>query len=164
MPTNNRKRGYSPMTAITWLKMAAVALSYFLVECYAYVILQPGDLMGLAFGGAWALLLAALVLCLPKLAGRITYGVSYYLIAGWTIGQTGYYQTFGKIMWLTDLFYLDEGAVFLGDVLSGFSVTWWIGAVALLAFGGVLIAFWPNWRKRLLTWTVGTVTDMAVAA
>ena len=120
------------MTATTWLKMAAVAVSYFLVECYAYVMLQPGDLMGLAFGGAWALLLSAVVLCLPKMVGRVTYGVSYYLIAGWTIGQTGYYQTFGKIMWLTDLFYLDEGAVFLGDVLSGFSATWWIGAAVLL--------------------------------
>ena len=161
MPTENKKQVYRPMTAMTWLKMAAVAVSYFLVECYAYVMLQPGDLMGLAFGGAWALLLSAVVLCLPKMAGRVTYGVSYYLIAGWTIGQTGYYQTFGKIMWLTDLFYLDEGAVFLGDVLSGFSATWWIGAVVLLAIGGVLIAFWPDWHKRVLTRTVGVVTAAA---
>ena len=161
MPTENKKREYKPMTALTWLKMAAVAVSYFLVECYAYVMLQPGDLIGLAFGGAWSLLLSAVVLCLPRTAGRITYGVSYYVMAGWTIGQTGYYQTFGKLMWLTDMFYLDEGAVFLGDVLRGFSAVWWIGAVVLLALGGVLIAFWPNWRKRVLTWMTCTV---AVAA
>ena len=157
MPTENKKREYKPVTALTWLKMAAVAVSYFLVECYAYMMLQPGDLMGLAFGGAWALLLAAVVLCLPKTAGRIAYGVSYYVMAGWTIGQAGYYQTFGKLMWLTDMFYLDEGAVFLGDVLRGFSAAWWIGAVALLALGGVLIAFWPHWRKRVLTWMTCTV-------
>ena len=35
----------------TALRMAAVPVSYFLVECYAYFQLQPGDLMGLAFGG-----------------------------------------------------------------------------------------------------------------
>lgn len=161
MPTENKKRGYKPMTALTWLKMAAVAVSYFLVECYAYLLLQPGDLMGLAFGGAWALLLSAVVLSLPKTAGRIVYGISYYVMAGWTIGQTGYYQTFGKLMWLTDLFYLDEGAVFLGDVLRGFSAVWWIGAVVLLVLGGVLIAFWPCWRKRALTWMTGTVVATA---
>jgi len=161
MPTENKKRGYKPMTALTWLKMAAVAVSYFLVECYAYLLLQPGDLMGLAFGGAWALLLSAVVLSLPKTAGRIVYGTSYYIMAGWTIGQTGYYQTFGKLMWLTDLFYLDEGAVFLGDVLRGFSAVWWIGAVVLLVLGGVLIASWPCWRKRVLTWMTGTVVATA---
>ena len=161
MPTENKKRGYKPMTALTWLKMVAVTVSYFLVECYAYLLLQPGDLMGLAFGGAWALLLSALVLSLPKTAGRIVYGTSYYIMAGWTIGQTGYYQTFGKLMWLTDLFYLDEGAVFLGDVLRGFSAVWWIGAVVLLVLGGVLIAFWPCWRKRALTWMTGTVVATA---
>lgn len=161
MPTENKKRGYKPMTALTWLKMAAVAVSYFLVECYAYLLLQPGDLMGLAFGGAWALLLSAVVLSLPKTAGRIVYGTSYYIMAGWTIGQTGYYQTFGKLMWLTDLFYLDEGAVFLGDVLRGFSAVWWIGAVVLLVLGGVLIASWPCWRKRALTWMTGTVVATA---
>lgn len=161
MPTENKKRGYKPMTALTWLKMAAVAVSYFLVECYAYLLLQPGDLMGLAFGGAWALLLSAVVLSLPKTAGRIVYGISYYIMAGWTIGQTGYYQTFGKLMWLTDLFYLDEGAVFLGDVLRGFSAVWWIGAVVLLVLGGVLIVFWPCWRKRALTWMTGTVVATA---
>ena len=161
MPTENKKRGYKPMTALTWLKMAAVAVSYFLVECYAYLLLQPGDLMGLAFGGAWALLLSAVVLSLPKTAGRIVYGISYYVMAGWTIGQTGYYQTFGKLMWLTDLFYLDEGAVFLGDVLRGFSAVWWIGAVVLLVLGGVLIVFWPCWRKRALTWMTGTVVATA---
>ena len=161
MPTENKKRGYKPMTALTWLKMAAVAVSYFLVECYAYLLLQPGDLMGLAFGGAWALLLSAVVLSLPKTAGRIVYGTSYYIMAGWTIGQTGYYQTFGKLMWLTDLFYLDEGAAFLGDVLRGFSAVWWIGAVVLLVLGGVLIVFWPCWRKRALTWMTGTVVATA---
>lgn len=161
MPTENKKRGYKPMTALTWLKMAAVAVSYFLVECYAYLLLQPGDLMGLAFGGAWALLLSAIVLSLPKTAGRIVYGISYYVMAGWTIGQTGYYQTFGKLMWLTDLFYLDEGAVFLGDVLRGFSAVWRIGAVVLLVLGGVLIVFWPCWRKRALTWMTGTVVATA---
>ena len=161
MPTERNRRGGNQTTAHNWLRIGAVALSYFLVEVFAYILLQSGDPMRLAFGGAWALLLSAVVLCLPKTAGRIAYGVSYYLIAGWTIGQTGYYQTFGKMMWLTDLFYLDEGAVFLGDVLSGFSAIWWIGAVVLLGLGAVLIVFWPHWRKRALTWMTSVVAVTA---
>ena len=156
-----RKENNNSATALTRLKMAAVALSYFLVEGFAYMIFQPGDWMVLAFGGAWALLLTAVVLWLPKTAGRIAYGISYYLMACWTIGQTGYYQTFGKIMWLTDLFYLDEGAVFLGDVLSGFSAFWWIGTVVLLAQGALMIVFWPNWSKRVGTWITCLVTAAA---
>jgi phosphoglycerol transferase MdoB-like AlkP superfamily enzyme len=65
------------------------------------------------------------------------------------------------MMWLSDLFYLDEGAVFLGDVLSGFSAIWWIGTVVLLAQGVLLIAFWPSWHKRAGTWIVGIVTATA---
>ena len=144
-----------------WLKITAVALSYFLVECFAYVIFQPGDWMGLAFGLAWAALLSAVTLCLPKTAGRIVYGFSYFAMAGWTIGQTGYYQVFGKMMWLTDLFYLDEGATFLGDVLSSFSFIWWIGAVALIAMGVALILFWPQWQKRMRAWIAGAVAATA---
>ena len=161
MPTKGKYQKNKPGDAFFWLKIAGVAVSYFLVECYAYALFQPGDWMCLAFGGAWALLLGAVVLCLPKMAGRITYGVSYFAMAGWTIGQTGYYQTFDKLMWLTDLFYLDEGATFLGDVLSGFSALWWIGAVVLLALGVVLIWFWPHWQKRTGTWIGGTVTVTA---
>ena len=161
MPMKKIKQENRPLTAVAWLKMAGVVLSYFLVECYAYLLLQPGDLMPLAFGGAWALLLGTLVLLLPKTAGRIAYGVSYYVIAGWTIGQTGYYQTFGKMMWLTDMLYLDEGAVFLGDVLRGFSAAWWAGAAALLGLGAVLIVFWPHWRKGAKSWVTGAIAATA---
>ena len=146
----------------TAFRAAAVPVSYFLVECYAYFQLQPGDLMGLAFGGAWAVLLTAIVLCLPKLAGRIVYGISFYVIAAWTLAQTGYYQTFDKMMWLTDMLYMDEGAVFFGDVLVNFSAFWWIGGVALLILGAAVIVFWPDWHKRTGTW-IGGIAAAGVA-
>lgn len=155
------KRSAGPMTVSAWLRMAAVVLSYFLVEYYAYIQLQPGDLMGLAFGGGWAVLFGAVVLWLPKLAGRITYGITYYVMVVWAIGQTGYYQTFGKLMWLTDMFYLDEGAVFLGDVVGAFSTAWWLGGLTLIALGVVLLVVWPHWQKRVRTWITCTVTATA---
>ena len=62
MPTERKKHSGSQSTAYNWLKIGAVALSYFLVEVFAYILLQSGDPMRLAFGGAWALLLSAVVL------------------------------------------------------------------------------------------------------
>ena len=82
MPTKGKYQKDEHSSTLPWLKIAGVAASYFLVECYAYALLQPGDWMGLAFGLAWAVLLGAVTLCLPKLAGRIVYGVSYFVMAG----------------------------------------------------------------------------------
>jgi hypothetical protein len=132
-------------------KAAVILISYFLVEYYAYCQLRPEDMMGLAFGGAWAVLLTSLVLFLPKTAGRIVYGVSYYVIVAWTLAQTGYYQTFDKLMWLTDMLYADEGAAFFGDVLVNFSAFWWIGGVLLLSLGAAVIVLWPDWHKGIGT-------------
>ena len=146
----------------TAIRVVAVLLSYFLVEYYAYLQLQPEDLMVLAFGGVWAVLLTALVLCLPKRAGRIVYGISYFLITAWTMGQTGYYQTFDKLMWLTDMLYVDEGAVFFWDVLVNFSALWWFGGLALLGLGAAVILFWPDWNKRTGT-RIGCITIAGAA-
>ena len=59
------------------------------------------------------------------------------------------------MMWLTDMLYMDEGAVFFGDVLVNFSAFWWIGGVALLILGAAVIVFWPDWHKRTGTWIGG---------
>jgi len=131
-------------------KLLPLALAYFLVECLCAVLVQPKELYAFAFGGAWALLLASVVLLLPKLAGRIVFGVTYYFSLLWTLAQTGYYSVFGKMMWLKDIFFLGEGAGYFGDVLFGFSPLWWIGGILLLGLGGVLIWKFPTPVKGFL--------------
>lgn len=143
-------------STLCWI--VVITVSYFLPECFAVLLLQPGDWMGLAFGGIWSLLLTGVALVLPKLAGRIFYGVSYYVVLAWTLAQTGYYQTFGKLMWLSDIFYADEGAVFLGDVLSSYSPLWWVGGMVLIALGVLVVRFWPVWHKRVGTYIVCAFT------
>lgn len=109
--------------------------SFFLVELFATLVLMPPDRMGLVFGALWALLLTALISLLPKRAGRITYGICYYAVLIWTLAQTGYCQLFEKLMWLSDILFALEGAGYLGDVVNGFSLLWWLGGIALLALG-----------------------------
>ena len=142
-------------------KVAALAGAYFAVELLAYIILRPGEWFPLAFGGAWCLLLAAFCLCLPRLAARITFGVTYYFSLLWMLAQVGYYSVFGRMMWLQDVFYAGEGAAFFGDILGAFPVLWWIGGVLLLAAGGVLIWKFPKGRPRALEWIAGACIIIA---
>lgn len=136
----------SPFTP--WLKALALGGTYFLVEIFACLILKPPTLLPLAFSGAWAVLLTAICFALPKVAGRLVYGVSYYIFALWTAAQTGYFQMFGKIMWLSDIRYADEGAGY-ADVLLGFSALWWVGLVVLVGLGVVGIFLIPGNKKGL---------------
>ena len=132
------------------LKILPVFLAFFLVECLCALILQPGELTSLAFGAAWALLLTAVVLLLPPLAGRIAFGVTYYFSLLWMLAQTGYNSVFGKMMWLTDMFYAGEGADYFGDILGSFPALWWIGGILLLAFGGILLWRFPKAENGIL--------------
>ena len=94
--------------------------AFFLVELLAFLLLKPDELSGLAFGALWAALLTGIVLCFPRKAGRIIFGVLYYFILLWTLAQAGYYQVFDKMMWFSTIGYAGEGAAFLGDVLYYF--------------------------------------------
>ena len=131
-------------------------VSYFLVELFGALLLKPDTLLGLAFGAGWSLLLTALVMALPKVAGRIVYGITYYIFALWTVAQTGYEQLFGKLMWLSTMNYADEGAGF-ADVLLNFSPVWWAGLAVLVAVGVVGILLIPKWKKNLTAWTASTM-------
>ena len=147
-----------------WLRIVLIAASYFLVELFAWLQLKPEDATGLAFGAVWAVMLTATALLLPRLGGRIFYGVSYAIFFAWTLAQTGYDQTFGKMMWLTDMFFAAEGAVFFGDVLAAYSKLWWFGGLGLLVLGVAVVLLWPVWHKRMASRIAcATVAAVSVA-
>lgn len=126
-----------------------LAGAYFLIEVFGTLLLKPETLWGLAFGSAWSLLLAGLCLLLPRTAGRVFFGITYYFYFVWTLAQTGYYRVFSRMLWISDVFYASEGAGFLGDVLSSFSALWWIGGILLLGLGVLLIFYFPKTKGKL---------------
>lgn len=133
-----------------FFRILTLSCSYFLIEGFACLLLTPGEYSGLGFGVAWALMIAGLILILPRKAGRIAFGISYYFFLLWTLAQTAYYSIFGKMMWLSDIFYAGEGADFLGDVLSAFPLLWWLSGSLLILLGGMLIWKFPGNPKGIL--------------
>ena len=138
-------------------KMGILTGAYFAVELFVYFCLLPGEIWPLAFGLLWAIMLSAICMLLPHLAGRIAFGVSYYLYMAWALAQTGYYRIFGRLLWLQDIFYAGEGAQFLQDILVAFHPLWWIGGIALIALGVLVIWKFPKSTVNLRAVTAGVV-------
>ena len=139
-----------------------LAGAYFLIECLAALLLKPESLNGLAFGALWALLLTSVCLALPRVVGRITFGLTYYVSLLWSLAQVGYNCVFGKMMWFTDIGYAGEGAPYFWDVFGMFPAMWWIGGILLLGLGGLLIWKYPKdqsriWKISYLCYTLVTI-------
>jgi len=126
---------------------ACVLFSFFLIEVFSFSFLAAGSLWPLAFGALWAVLLTALVWVLPPRAGRVMYGIFYYLFFLYSVVQTGYYILFGEMMWLSDFRYASEGADYL-DVLLSYPAGWWVGLVLLALLGGLLVWKFPRDKRR----------------
>ncbi len=140
--TTKRSRG-CPL----WL----LTLAFFLVEGFGWCFLRQSaqELWPLAFGGIWAVLLTALVRLLPQKAGRVAFGMLYFLSAIYAMIQTGYYILFGELMWLTDFLYASEGSDYF-TVLFSYPISWWLWVLGLIALGVVLLWKFPRWEWKPL--------------
>lgn len=145
-------------------KLLVLAGAYFLTEVLTALLLKPQTMNGLWFGLLWALLLASVSLLLPRLGGRIFFGVTYYITLLWALAQVAYYSVFGRMMWLTDIGYAGEGAPFLGDIISKFPVLWWVGGIILLTLGGLLIWRFPKADRFVLRMPYLSVAAICIAA
>ena len=137
-------------------------IAFFLVECAGFLLLKPEGYTSLAFGALWSLLLTCVIFCLPRLVGRILFGVLYFFMLLWTLAQVGYSLVFDKMMWLSTIGYAGEGANFVGDVSASFPLLWWVALVFMLALGVAIIRFFPRGPKSLL-WRVPFLLGIAIS-
>ena len=127
-----------------------VPVSFLLVEVFAFFFLSlngegfaPEQLWPLAFGVLWAGILGGIVRVLPEKIARIGYGVTYLLALVYAGFQTGYFLMFEQMMWITEFLYAAEGSDY-ASVLLSYPVFWWIGILALIALGGLLVWKFPK--------------------
>jgi len=141
---------------------AVLFAAFFLIEYFGFLLLKPEGYTALAFGALWSLMLTCIIFCLPRLAGRILFGILYFLMLLWMLAQSAYYLVFGKMMWLSTIGYAGEGVTFLGDVISGFTLLWWVALVLLLGLGVAILRFFPRAPKHIL-WKAPFVLGIAIA-
>ena len=136
------------------MPLAVVPVAYFLVELFAFAFLSFDGMPAwpLAFGALWALLLTGIVRLLPRMAGRIVFGIIYFLAAVYAAVQTGYYILFHQMMWVSEFRYASEGSEFF-SVLLQYPLLWWLFLTGLLALGVLLVWKFPNRREGYL-WNV----------
>ena len=136
-PKNEIKRWTMPW----WVIFAVFAL----VELYGFLFLyDPVDKpWPLAFGALWAVFLTGFVRVLPRKAGKVAFGILYFVAVGYTAVQTGYYILFREMMWISDFRYASEGSAFF-DVLLQYPITWWLMLLGLVALGVLLLVRFPK--------------------
>ena len=129
-----------------------IPVAYALIEVFAFVFLldEAIDWWPLAFGALWAGLLTGIVFVLPRLAGRIFFGISYFVFFAYSVAQTGYFTLFEQMLWVSEFRYASEGSEFF-SVLLQYPIGWWLFLIGLLALGVLLLWKYPryqwNWKK-----------------
>nr|MBQ8243923.1 sulfatase-like hydrolase/transferase [Oscillospiraceae bacterium] len=168
--TNPKKRPPAPKAVFPWRKLLTglldaswyllIPASFFLVEVFGWYFLYMEENQGpeavqwpLHFGILWALLLGSLIRMVPRKAARIGYGVLYFGAAVYAGFQTGYYNLFSGMMWLSDFRYAAEGADYF-TVLFSYPAAWWVGISVMIAVGVLLLWKFPRWR---LGWVPGVL-------
>ena len=131
------------------LPLTLYAGAWIALDVFLAVITQPDTVIGLLFSLLWAFAFALLTFSLPRLAGRIFFGIFYAICLAWCLIQSGYHCVFGKLMWFRDFFYVSEGVGFLGDTLRTLPLIWWIGGILLIGLWIVLIWKFPKQRISL---------------
>ena len=143
-------------------------LSFFLVEVFAFLFLslnteefRLAQLWPLAFGALWAAILSGFVRLFPAKAGRVVYGILYFVAAIYAAVQTGYFYLFSEMMWLSDFRYASEGSDYFSVLLS-YPIGWWLGLAALAVQGIVILVKFPRWKQK---WSTGiAAAAVAIAA
>ena len=135
-----------PAQKLNWsMPWFVIPVAFLLVELFGFAFLaDPGDKpWPLAFGALWAVCLGGFVRLLPKKAGRIGFGILYFLAVAYAGVQTGYYILFREMMWISDFRYASEGSAFF-DVLLQYPITWWLMLLGLIGLGVLLVVKFPR--------------------
>lgn len=126
------------------LRFLVICACFFTLEFFAFLIIRPAIGFSLLFSLFWSAIFTCLIVLLPPKAGRIVFGLLYFLCWIWCVAQLAYYQVFNKFMWFSTLSYAGEGAVFIGDILLELTKGLWIYTLLFLALGILVLVKYPS--------------------
>ena len=155
-----------PVRQFSGIWFLLIPLSFFLIEVFGVeFLITEEELDGqghwpLIFGALWAMILSGIVSILPGAAGRIAYGITYFLSLIYVGGQTGYFQMFGEMMWLSEFRYASEGSDYF-SVIFQYPPAWFAWILGLAALGGLGTWKFPQWSFRLSRAVLGGLVAAA---
>ena len=147
------------------LPFVLIFVSYMLIELFGMHFLMPAGeelCYPILFALGWCGLFSGVIFLLPRIAARIVYGITYLLSVTYAGFQTGYYQMFSEMMWLTDFRYAAEGADY-ADVLLSYPLLWWFGLVGLVLQGVLILWKFPVWNRSGIKLAVSVLVILASA-
>jgi len=142
-----------------------VPVSFFLVEVFGFFYLQPVSdrtCWPLAFGGLWAALLGGILRLPSRRVSRGLFGVLFAVSVVYSVGQSGYYQLFSEMMWISEFRYASEGSDYL-DVLLSYPVSWFLWIAGLLAMGILILWKYPRFKRPVLPRVIWAAVGAAAA-
>ena len=147
-PGKYEKKAEKVKKGCPWL---LIPLFFFLTEVFGFLHLWPqsgNTPWPLIFGGLWTVILSALLRILPEKGSRIAFGILAGASLVYSVGQTGYYQLFSEMMWISEFRYASEGSDYL-DILLNYPITWFLWITGLLALALVLVWKYPLQSSRI---------------
>ena len=146
------KTDKKPSALLTALGILWVPASFFAVELYIRAFLADAGVYGWKFSALWALIFAAGLLLLPKKPGRVLYGLGYFALAGFAIGEMACKSILHHMIWIADSVHLTEGAEYGGTIRAGLDLRFWCLSILLLLVGVLGVVLFPRYQRRW--WTV----------
>lgn len=116
----------------------------------------------------WALILACIILLIPKLwIRRVAYGILYFLLVSYVVVQYGYWLIFRKFLYFSDFLLAGEGLGFAGYVKDIITPTIVIQVAALILSGILGILLMPNvtgkrWKIMRVNLAVAVIAVIGV--
>lgn len=98
---------------------------------------------------AWAVLLSSLVTLIPsRKAGRIVYGVVYFLYFIYTLAQYIVYLVLNRFIYVSDILLAGEGSDYLSYVMGFLTPRLVLQILCLVAFGVIGIVTFPHRARK----------------
>lgn len=161
-----KKRPTPESTPLWILRVLLLWCGFVLIDGYCALWLKASEVTGLGFSALWGLVFTALCLILPRRWGQLFFGLSYFFFAIYGAVQCGYNRVFGRMIWLSDINYADEGTPYLSNILLSFPWMFWASTIAVVALGILLVRWVPvrarNRRQRLACTALGLAAAVCI--
>lgn len=135
------------------IRVLYLLFSYYLVDALLrvltrwlgyYSIYKPAPTL---FSLCWITIIISIITLFPRKAGRLLYGVTYFIFSIYSVVQYVYYLVFNRFLFLNDLKLASEGADYSNYILDVLDTKVYLQIGLLLIVGIIGVCIYPDLKK-----------------